>query len=77
MKDNTLTIKSPEGFWITTWKEGDPIESFSAYPIVYCPKDSDTSVFRFISDSEYQELSAKQLEYFQKLLLEQRTIQSV
>ena len=28
MKDNTLTIKSPEGFWITTWKENDPIESF-------------------------------------------------
>ena len=67
MKDNTLTIKSPEGFWITTWKEGDPVESFSAYPTVYCPKDSDTSVFRFISDSEYQELSAKQSEYFQKL----------
>ena len=67
MKDNTLTIKSPGGFWITTWKEGDPIESFSAYPIVYCPKDSDTSIFRFISDSEYQELSAKQLEYFKKL----------
>lgn len=77
MKDNTLTIKSPEGFWITTWKEGDPIESFSAYPTVYCPKDSDTSVFRFISDSEYRELTAKQLEYFQKLQLEQRTIQSV
>ena len=77
MKDNTLTIKSPEGFWITTCKENVPIESFSAYPIVYCPKDSDTSVFRFISDSEYQELSAKQLEYFRKLLSEQRTIQSV
>ena len=67
MKDNTLTIKSPEGFWITTWKENDPIESFSAYPIVYCPKDSDTDVCRFISDSAYQELSAKQLEYFRKL----------
>ena len=59
------TVKCPEGYVITTWKEGDAVENYTSLTIAYCPKDTDFDQFRCVTieeDAERKEAARKAIE---------------
>lgn len=56
---NFNRVTCPENHYITSYKDGDDILSFSASVVVCCPLSVDiTTVYRCITEEEYKSLSA-------------------
>lgn len=60
---NFWTISCPQGYKITSYKDGDDIKTYSAFTIAYCPKNADLDIYRCITDEEDVKYT-KQLEDF-------------
>lgn len=57
---NFNRVICPENHYITSYKDGDDILSFSASVVVCCPLSVDiTTVYRCITEEEYKSLSAQ------------------
>ena len=60
-----IKLYSDEGYFITSYKEGDDIKEYSASTILYCPLTFDTSIYRVI-DAETNERYLKEQEEYYK-----------
>ena len=56
-----IKLYSDEGYFITSYKEGDDIKEYSAPTILYCPLTFDISIYRVI-DAETNERYLKEQE---------------
>ena len=63
---NFWMISCPDGWKITSWKEGDDINKYASFEIAYCPKDADLSVYHCVSVEDDAILIEKQAEAFKK-----------
>ena len=55
---NFTIVSCTEGCFITSWKEGEDILNYEAFSKAYLPLNSDTSMYRCITDEDNEKYKA-------------------